>query len=216
MTVVPCEYACSVCHYCGCHLHQLRHFAFLGLLYPIQHDHFSIVLIDLRPDFPELFFQAVCLRQGLVHGQRVVKPRLILLVKDVHSIAQQQVACAFQHLTFVDVFFHVVLHPAYFIQLLVHKLYHMEMVKHVHRIWAILIYRGDKGGREVCCNIFDVNTLSSDPFPKAVQGICSLAVTDMKNTAALQVNHDCLVHMPSPDCEFIYADAVHSSREGGA
>ena len=88
----------------------------------------------------------------------------------------------------------------------------MEMVKHVHRIRAILIYRGDKGGREVCCNIFDVNTLSSDPFPKAVQGICSLAVTDIKNTTALQVNHDCLVHMPSPDCEFIYADAVHSLK----
>ena len=73
----------TVCRYRSCHLHQLRHFALPGLLYPIRHDPFGIVLIDLHPDFLELFFQVVCLRQGLVHIQRVVKPCLILLVEDI-------------------------------------------------------------------------------------------------------------------------------------
>ena len=48
----PCEYACPVCRYRSCHLHQLRHFALPGLLYPIRHNPFGIVLIDLHPDFP--------------------------------------------------------------------------------------------------------------------------------------------------------------------
>lgn len=90
----------------------------------------------------------------------------------------------------------------------------MEMVKHVHRIRAILIYRGDEGGGEICCNILDVNAFSSDPFPKAIQGVCSFAVTDIENTATLQVNHDCLVHMSFPDRKFIYANAVHSFKGG--
>ena len=103
MAVVSYDYVCPMRHYRARHFHQ-----FSGLPYPIRHNRFNFVIVNLLPDLFGLFFEIVCLRQGLVHIQRVVKPCLILLVEDLLSIAQQQVSCAFQHLASIDVFFHAV------------------------------------------------------------------------------------------------------------
>ena len=47
-------------------------------------------------------------------------PCPVLLVEDIRSIAQQQVACPLQDFALVDVLFHVILRPAYLVQLLIH------------------------------------------------------------------------------------------------
>ena len=103
MAVVSYDYVCPMRHYRARHFHQSS-----GLPYPIRHNRFNFVIVNLLPDLFGLFFEIVCLPQGLVHIQRVVKPCLILLVEDLLSIAQQQVSCAFQHLASIDVFFHAV------------------------------------------------------------------------------------------------------------
>ena len=75
--------------------------------------------------------RAVCSYQG------IVKPCPILLVEDIRSIAQQQVARPLQDFALVDVFFHVILRPAYLVQLLIHQFDHMKMVEDMHGVRAV-------------------------------------------------------------------------------
>ena len=72
--------------------------------------------------------RAVCSYQG------IVKPCFVLLIEDIRSIAQQQVARPLQDFALVDVLFHVILCPAYLVQLLVHQFDHMKMVEDMHGI----------------------------------------------------------------------------------
>ena len=128
MTVVPCKYSCPMSHNGCSHFHQLWHFTLFSLANPIQHYFLRLFLVDLCPELPQLLFEVICLRQRLVHVQSIVKPRFIFLVKDVLSIAQQEVSRTFENLPLVDVLFHVILHPAYVIQLFVHELDNVEMI----------------------------------------------------------------------------------------
>ena len=89
----------------------------------------------------------------------------------------------------VDVFFHrAILRPAYLVQLLIHQFDHMKMVEDMHHVRAVFKYGGDESGREIGGDIFDVELLSSDPFPKSGQSIGRLALTHMENPTALEVN----------------------------
>ena len=46
-----------------------------------------------------------------------------------------------QHFALVDVLFHVVLHSAYILQLLIHQFHHMERVEGMHSVRAVSMYR---------------------------------------------------------------------------
>ena len=46
-----------------------------------------------------------------------------------------------QHFALVDVFFHVILHPAYILQLLIHQFHHMERGEGMHSVRAVSMYR---------------------------------------------------------------------------
>ena len=97
----------------------------------------------------------------------VIKPCFVLLVEYIRSIAQQQVTRPLQDFALVDVLFHVILDPAYLVQLLIHQFDHMKMVEDMHGVWAVFKYGGDESGREIGGDILDVELLSSDPFPKS-------------------------------------------------
>ena len=51
------SYTGSVCHYGSSHFYQLLNLALLSLPYPIKHNLFSFVLINLGSNLPELLFQ---------------------------------------------------------------------------------------------------------------------------------------------------------------
>ena len=134
--------------------------------------------------------------------------------EDIRSIAQQQVARPLQDFALVDVLFHVILRPAYLVQLLIHQFDHMKMVEDMHGVRAVFKYGGDESGREIGGDILDVELLSSDPFPKSGQSIGRLALPHMENPPALEVNDNGLVHMPFSDGKLVYADTVHSLKRG--
>ena len=103
-----------------------------------------------------------------------------MLVEDIHSIAQQQVARPLQDFALVDVLFQVILRPAYLVLLLIHQFDHMKMVEDMHGVRAVFKYGGDESGREIGGDILDVELLTSDPFPKSGQSIGRLALTHME------------------------------------
>ena len=141
--------------------------------------------------------------------------RCVLLIEDIRSIAQQQqVARPLQDFALVDVLFHVILRPAYLVQLLIHQFDHMKMVEDMHGVRAVFKYGGDESGREIGGDILDVEFLSSDSFPKSGQSIGRLALALMENPPALEVNDSGLVHMPFSDGKLVYADTVHSLKRG--
>lgn len=84
------------------------------------------------------------------------------------------------------------------------------MIRNMNRIVTMFIYRRDKWRGKVCGNILDVNAFTLYPFPKAFQGIGTLAFANMQDTPASQVNNYCLVYVSFPYGELVYADTVNT------
>ena len=78
----------------------------------------------------------------------------------------------------------------------------------MYSIGTMLIYGRDKGCREICSNIFDINTFPLYTLSETIQGIRTLSFSDIEYAAASQVHDDCLVNMPFPDGKLINANAI--------
>lgn len=131
MTVIPDKYSCPIDHNGGSHLHQLWYFAFSGLVYPVEQNQFGFFPVRLHPYLSELFLEIVTFRQGPVHSQGILKFGPVFFITNVSPVLQQQITCTLQHFPLVDVLLHIILHPADFIELVIHQLHHMEMIEHM-------------------------------------------------------------------------------------
>ena len=89
-----------------------------------------------------------------------------MLVEDIRSIAQQQVARPLQDFALVDVLFQVILRPAYLVQLLIHQFDHMKMVEDMHHVRAVFKYGGDESGREMTITIHTLALVAADFHPQ--------------------------------------------------
>ena len=97
-----------------------------------------------------------------------------MLVEDIRSIAQQQVARPLQDFALVDVFFHVILRPAHLVQLLIHQFDHMKMVEDLHGVRVVFKYGGDESGRESSGDVLDVELLPSGLFQNPAKASAAL------------------------------------------
>ena len=88
----------------------------------------------------------------------------------------------------------------------------MEVVEDMHRIRGILPYRGDEGCRKVRGNVPDGDADLAYLLPEFRQGVCTLALTHIDDTARVQVHHDCPVHMAFLDGKLVDADVLHSLK----
>ena len=91
----------------------------------------------------------------LVHCQGIFLPCLVFCVIDVSAIPKQQISGSLEHLAFVDVLFHIILHSPYIVKFVIHQLYDMKMVKHVYGIRAVVKNRANESCGQICCYIFD-------------------------------------------------------------
>ena len=129
-----------MCHNSGSHLHQLWHFAFPGLTYPVEQNQFSFFPVRLHPYLSDLLLQIVSFRQWPVHGQGILKPGLVFLIMNVGTVSQQQITCALKHIPPVDVLLPMILHFADFVKLVINQFHHMKMIKYMYRVRTVFIY----------------------------------------------------------------------------